>query len=73
MRNVEEENKVAGPVNTMHTSTNCSSLDVTFSDGDESLTAKGHADDCSDKSILSAQVAERAVLNGIDRMSRIPP
>lgn len=71
--NAEEENKVAGRMNAMNTSNTHSTVDVIFSDGDESLTAKGPADDGSDESIVSSQVAKRVILHGIGRMSKIPP
>lgn len=57
------EDNVIGRVNIAHQST-LSSFMVSFQDGDEYLSAKGRADDSSDKSIVSAPVAENAVLSG---------
>lgn len=73
LRKVKQENKVASHLNEMSLSTNCSSLYAALSVGDDSLTAKGRADDSPDESMVSSQVAERAVFNSIGRMFKIPP
>lgn len=41
-------------------------------DGEESIEAIGRPDDGSDESIVSSKLAEKAVLNGIGKMSKIP-
>lgn len=68
----KEDVKVAGPMKATEGPTS-SSFTVLIDDCGETMTAKGHADDGSDESIVSSRVAERAVLNGIGKLTRIAP
>lgn len=49
------------------------SFSVTFQDGEERLTITGRADGGSDESIVSAQVAERAVIKRVGKTRMINP
>lgn len=49
------------------------SFTVTIQDGREMMEATARADDGSDESIVSAKLAEKAVLNGIGKISKIDP
>lgn len=44
---------------------------MTVSDGNELMISKGLTDDGSDESIVSPKFAERVVLNGIGKMTKI--
>lgn len=68
-----EDKKVAGRLKPPARSFCSSSFAVKISDGTESVTASGRADDGSDESIVSPKVAENAVLNGIGKFKKIPP
>lgn len=50
-----------------------SSFEVQFQDGNESLWANGRADDGYDESIITARIAEHAVLNGVGKIKKITP
>lgn len=73
VRKVKKENKFAGRVYEMNTSTNCSLINVTFSAGMRVSPRKRRAEDGSNDLIVSSQIAELAVLNGIGRVSKIQP
>lgn len=63
---------VAGRINAVSMEIS-SSFRVSFMDGNEIHSAIGLADDGADESIVSARTVERAVLNGIGKMSEISP
>lgn len=50
-----------------------SSFQILFQDEDETLSANGRADDRSEESIIFARIAERAVVNGIGKMTNNAP
>lgn len=69
----DPKHPVAGRLQPTIGKTISSSFTVTLCDGNECMAAQGRADDGSDESIVSSTVAEKAVLNGIGKLTKIDP
>lgn len=69
----EQKSGVAGRLQSPQEASLSSSFTVTFTDGDNTLTAEGRSYDGSDESITSAQVAENSFHNGIAKIKEIAP
>lgn len=70
-KNAEEAKKVTGRIQPSSQLLASPSFQVNVMDGTESMTANGRTDDGSDESIVSSRFAEKAVLNGIGKMTKI--
>lgn len=67
-----DEEKTWGRIHETSTETqNTPSMTIRIEDGDESLKTVGPTDDGSDESIVSLRLAEKAVLEGIGRKTKI--
>lgn len=66
-----EVSKVAGCLELWSFSKTSSSFSVTVADGNECMTAEGCTGDGSDKSIVSSKFVERAVFDGIEKMTKM--